>query len=130
MIMRTSLLALAGAVGILASGCFVTVDDDPDGFTRTYDPCLSSAECFPEDDCVEITVSSGGRTVTDGMCTHGCFDDRDCPIGVGSGLVGGCYEVGGASALCYERCDFDSDCPLGFACYATSGVVDFICLPN
>ena len=128
MMMRTSLLALAAVVGSLASGCFVSVDDDP-VYLRTYEPCGSSSQCVPEDDCVEISVSTpDGRTVIDGMCTHGCFDDGDCPVSY-SGLIGGCYEVGGASALCYERCDFDSDCPGGFACYPTSGVADAICLP-
>ena len=129
MILRTSLLALVGAVGLLSSGCFVSVDDDP-VYLNTYEPCLFSSDCLPEDDCVDITVTNpSGRTVTDGMCTHGCVDDLDCPVSPGSGLSGACYEIGGASALCYERCDGDFDCPSGFGCYPTTGVPDAICLP-
>lgn len=130
MILRTSLLALVGAVGLLASGCFVSVNDDP-VYLDTYEPCDVSSDCVPGDDCVDITVTNpDGFTVNDGMCTHGCVSDADCPTSPGSLLAGACYEVGGASALCYERCDFDSDCPFGFACYPTSGVPDAICLPN
>ena len=134
MTLRTSLLPLAIAgLALGLGGCFVSVDDGHGhDHLATYEPCTFDDECLHSDICEPITVTSdSGRTVTDGMCTHGCFDDLDCPRGVTSGYVGACVDFG-SGALCYERCDFDSDCPVGFLCYdcANGWCGDPICLPG
>jgi len=119
-------LTLALGAAALAQGCVVVTDDDPGPtYLDTYEPCARSSQCLPEDDCFEITVDSGSRVVTDGMCTHGCLDDLDCPYG------GACYDLGDGF-LCYDRCRDDFDCPPGFGCLDTVGGApgDAICLPQ
>jgi hypothetical protein len=136
--MRAPLLAVAALFAFLVSGCFVVVEEERRSppppsdpvYQATYEWCDFDSDCEPSDDCVSITITNPeGFTVSDGMCTHACADDADCPLS-NAGYAGACYEVGGASALCYERCELDSDCTIGFGCYPTSGVPDAICLPR
>lgn len=136
MTQRTLLLPLLAALAAVgASGCFVSVDDGGGGggrdYLATYEPCVADSECLPADFCEPVTVTISGRTVSDAICTHDCYDDLDCPRGVISGLVGACVDFGDGP-VCYERCDYDSDCPSGFYCIdcANGWCGDPICLPN
>lgn len=127
---RIGLLVLAAVLPWGAGGCFVDVDDDDDDvFLATYEPCVFTDQCLPQDVCLEITADYGPRVVTDAICTHECFDDFDCPISI-TGIRGACLDIG-QGPFCYERCLDDFDCPSGFACVDAVGdfTFDSICLP-
>lgn len=49
-----------------------------------------------------------------GICTHGCVDDRDC----GAGEMCRLYSTG---RFCAKSCGDGSDCPAGFACFIGLG---------
>lgn len=138
--LRASLFTLP--LALAATGCIITSDGggrapvEDYTYPDAYAACSSDLICDPQDDCVlhELSYEDRlGRTVTvaDGLCTHGCRDDLDCPESWYSGIQGACYDIG-YGFLCYERCFVDSDCPTGFYCIDTVGGVsgDAICLPQ
>ena len=126
---RTSSLAVTAALALGISGCGGGGGDaGGELLLDTYEPCPATEECVPSDVCLEVTTDTGGRVVTDAICTHECFDDLDCPISV-TGLEGACIDIG-SGFHCYERCLEDADCPAGFGCVDTEDPVpDAICLP-
>lgn len=140
MTLRTWLLPLAAtALALGASGCFVTVDDGDPAYTYplAYEWCVDDRDCDVEDWCEYQTFTYEDPydprrdvTVSDGLCTHDCGSDYDCPEDWETGMQGACYDVG-YGFLCYQRCFVDSDCPSGYACIDTVGGVtgDAICLP-
>ncbi len=136
MLLRHCLVGLG--LTMCATGCFVTVEDDSYSYSLAYAPCYDDGECDGRDFCAWHELSypdpyDSRRTVVveDGICTHGCGSDAQCPDSPVSGLQGACYDIG-YGLLCYERCFDDYDCPSGFYCVSTVGGVtgDAICLPQ
>lgn len=119
----TSRFALLAFCAFGFSGCII-LDDNP-----TYDTCGFDSDC-QSNLCHDISIDYGDYIATNGICTHFCSSDAQCPIGV-TNEPGGCYRLSASEPfVCYERCFGDGDCPTGFTCADVAGSDDQICLPR
>lgn len=64
--------------------------------------------CRDDMDCARGSFCLTGRDFPDGMCTHDCDFDRDCPS------YARCVEDEGG--VCLLECDVDRDCPARYEC--------------
>ena len=122
------------------SGCFFVggYEDyyEPAPTSIMYEVCYSDVDCFAGRYCEELAIPAGPYAdYVNAICTHGCFDDLDCPISEFNGWPGACIDhafLGGpfTSRICVERCEIDLDCDVaaGFGCEFIAG--DRLCVPT
>lgn len=137
---RSLLACGAASLFSLLSGC-IFVGEYDDVYVASgpqaimYEACYDQLDCSGHLFCEELALPAGPYTdYVNAICTHGCFDDLDCPLSEFNGLAGACVDhivFGGpiTSTVCIERCEVDLDCDIaaGFGCAFIEGAR--LCVP-
>lgn len=95
---RTLLVATIYFTLISLTGCTIGSELGE----RVGNSCRDDLDCAPGSECLR------GGDFPDGMCSHDCNDDRDCPE------YARCIDTQGG--VCLLACDTDGDCPSRYEC--------------